>query len=132
MGLSEYKRKRDFKKTAEPAGGAKARGRKTRANRFIIQKHDASRLHYDFRLEMDGVLKSWAVPKGLPWVQAERRMGPYPHPRRRRQKPMALDENCRGGQTHFEKARRSVGQDWTDNETNRLGARCGMAIQSGR
>src|SRR6187397_2986898 len=64
MGLGEYKRKRDFKKTAEPAGGAKARGRKTRAKRFIIQKHDASRLHYDFRLEMDGVLKSWAVPKG--------------------------------------------------------------------
>ena len=74
MGLGEYKRKRDFKKTAEPAGGAKARGRKTRANRFIIQKHDASRLHYDFRLEMDGVLKSWAVPKGLPWAQAERHL----------------------------------------------------------
>src|SRR6266513_3276644 len=64
MGLVEYKRKRDFKKTAEPAGAAKARGRKTHANRFIIQKHDASSLHYDFRLEMDGVLKSWAVPKG--------------------------------------------------------------------
>src|SRR4026208_448039 len=74
MGLGEYKRKRDFKKTAEPAGGAKARARKTRAKRFIIQKHDASRLHYDFRLEMDGVLKSWAVPKGLPWVQAERHL----------------------------------------------------------
>src|SRR6266478_1428694 len=74
MGLVEYKRKRDFKKTAEPAGAAKARGRKTRANRFIIQKHDASRLHYDFRLEMDGVLKSWAVPKGLPWAQAERHL----------------------------------------------------------
>src|SRR5207237_58967 len=75
MGLVEYKRKRDFKKTAEPAGAAKARGRKTHANRFIIQKHDASRLHYDFRLEMDGVLKSWAVPKGLPWAQAERQYG---------------------------------------------------------
>jgi bifunctional non-homologous end joining protein LigD len=74
MGLIEYKRKRDFKKTAEPAGGAKTRGRKTRASRFIIQKHDASRLHYDFRLEMDGVLKSWAVPKGLPWAQAERHL----------------------------------------------------------
>src|SRR5438552_2537611 len=74
MGLVEYKRKRDFKKTAEPAGAAKVRGRKTRANRFIIQKHDASRLHYDFRLEMDGVLKSWAVPKGMPWAQAERHL----------------------------------------------------------
>src|SRR6266513_2183390 len=64
MGLGEYERKRDFKKTAEPAGASKARGQKARANRFVIQKHDATRLHYDFRLEMDGVLKSWAVPKG--------------------------------------------------------------------
>src|SRR5438067_4600407 len=74
MGLGEYKRKRDFKKTAEPAGAAEARARKSRVNRFIIQKHDASRLHYDFRLEMDGVLKSWAVPKGLPWGQAEKHL----------------------------------------------------------
>src|SRR5256886_7517423 len=74
MGLGEYKRKRDFKKAAEPAGAAKGRGRKTRANRFIIQKHDARRLHYDFRLEMEGVLKSWAVPKGLPWAQAEKHL----------------------------------------------------------
>src|SRR5438552_2381111 len=72
MGLGEYERKRDFKKTAEPAGAGKARRQKARANRFVIQKHDATRLHYDFRLEMDGVLKSWAVPKGLPWAQAER------------------------------------------------------------
>jgi bifunctional non-homologous end joining protein LigD len=74
MGLSEYKRKRDFKKTAEPAGAAKTSGRKTRALRFVIQKHDASRLHYDFRLEVEGVLKSWAVPKGLPWAQAEKHL----------------------------------------------------------
>lgn len=74
MGLGEYKRKRDFKKTAEPAGSAKADGKKTRALRFIIQKHDARRLHYDFRLEMEGVLKSWAVPKGLPWAQAEKHL----------------------------------------------------------
>src|SRR5438128_2808484 len=74
MGLGEYKRKRDFKKTAEPVGAAKARGQKTRANRFIIQKHDASRLHYDFRLEMEGVLKSWAVPKGLPWEQGQKHL----------------------------------------------------------
>src|SRR6478735_6100138 len=74
MGFVEYKRKRDFKKTAEPAGGAKARGRKTRANRFIIQKHDASRLHYDFRLELDGVLRSWAVAKGPSLVKGEKRL----------------------------------------------------------
>src|SRR6184192_4882058 len=64
MGLGEYERKRDFKKTAEPAGAGKARGRKARANRFVIQKHDATRLHFDFRLELDGVLKSWAVTRG--------------------------------------------------------------------
>src|SRR5213082_730905 len=64
MGLGEYERKRDFKKTAEPAGAGKARRQKARANRFVIQKHDATRLHYDFRLEVDGTLKSWAVPKG--------------------------------------------------------------------
>ncbi len=74
MRLSEYKRKRDFKKTAEPAGAAKTSGRKARARHFVIQKHDASRLHYDFRLEMEGVLKSWAVPKGLPWAQAEKHL----------------------------------------------------------
>src|ERR1041385_4353948 len=74
MGLREYKRKRDFKKTAEPAGSGKSVARKPRALRFIIQKHDASRLHYDFRLEMEGVLKSWAVPKGLPWGQGEKHL----------------------------------------------------------
>ena len=74
MALTEYKRKRDFKKTAEPSGG-KALPKQVRgASRFVIQKHDASRLHYDFRLQMEGVLKSWALPKGLPWAKGEKHL----------------------------------------------------------
>jgi bifunctional non-homologous end joining protein LigD len=60
MSLVRYKEKRNFKSTTEPEGG-NAKGKKLI---FVIQKHAASRLHYDFRLEMEGVLKSWAVPKG--------------------------------------------------------------------
>jgi len=61
MSLSKYVAKRDFTKTAEPKAG---KTKQTGSLLFVVQKHDASRLHYDFRLEMDGVLKSWAVPKG--------------------------------------------------------------------
>jgi bifunctional non-homologous end joining protein LigD len=63
--LRRYAEKRDFTKTAEPPPAARANGEERR--RFVIQKHAASHLHFDFRLEMDGTLKSWAVPKGLPY-----------------------------------------------------------------
>jgi bifunctional non-homologous end joining protein LigD len=68
MGLKEYRKKRDFKKTREPSGSGKSKILKKTAKKsgrlFVIQKHAASHLHYDFRLEYEGVLKSWAVPKG--------------------------------------------------------------------
>ena len=66
--LAEYRRKRDFTRTAEPSGNERnatpARSRAAKPLRFVIQKHDASSLHYDLRLELDGVMKSWAVPRG--------------------------------------------------------------------
>lgn len=61
MAESDYEKKRDFSRTPEPRPGQRNGGKKPV---FVIQKHDASTLHYDFRLEVDGVLKSWAVPKG--------------------------------------------------------------------
>jgi bifunctional non-homologous end joining protein LigD len=70
MALAEYARKRDFKKTSEPGAVRSIK----KSQRFVIQKHAATRLHYDFRLELDGVLKSWAVPKGMPYVKGEKRL----------------------------------------------------------
>jgi len=79
--LKEYKRKRNFKVTPEPSGAQKATKKKAPRNAhkneslsFVIQKHDATRLHYDFRLEIDGVMVSWAVPKGPSVNSADKRL----------------------------------------------------------
>jgi len=71
MSLKEYARKRDFEKTAEP--GPKL-SKSDKGRRFVIQKHAASRLHYDLRLELGRTLKSWAVPKGIPFAKGEKHL----------------------------------------------------------
>jgi len=72
--LEPYAAKRNFRKTAEPEPGTPRRGEQGSRRRFVVQKHAASQLHYDFRLEMHDVLKSWSVPKGPPFNEDERRL----------------------------------------------------------
>jgi bifunctional non-homologous end joining protein LigD len=71
MGLRAYHAKRDFERTREPRGGAVSA---TKGHSFVVQKHAARRLHYDFRLELDGVLKSWAITRGPSLVPGEKRL----------------------------------------------------------
>src|SRR6201999_4560996 len=70
MALDTYRRKRDFSSTTEPKGRKASKS----GHQFVVQKHDATRLHYDFRLEMDRVLKSWAVTRGPSLCPGERRL----------------------------------------------------------
>ncbi len=72
--LAEYERKRDFSKTSEPSGRAKKGNAKRRHPRFTVQKHAATSLHYDLRLEVDRVLASWAIPKGPSTNPADKRL----------------------------------------------------------
>ncbi len=72
MSLEAYKQKRNFEKTDEPKG--EPQPSRNRGNIYVIQKHNASHLHYDLRLEKDGVLKSWAVPKEPPTEKGVRRL----------------------------------------------------------
>jgi bifunctional non-homologous end joining protein LigD len=71
MGLRAYRAKRDFERTREPRGGAVSAAA---GHSFVVQKHAARRLHYDFRLELDGVLKSWAITRGPSLVPGEKRL----------------------------------------------------------
>ena len=75
MALEKYRKKRDFKQTSEPSGSSKRKTKKSVSGGiFVVQKHAASRLHYDLRIEFEGVLKSWAVPKGPSLNPRDRRL----------------------------------------------------------
>lgn len=99
MSLKEYERKRNFSKTGEPKGAVRTRAAKK--PRFVIHKHDASRLHYDLRLEMEGVLKSWAVPKGPGLDPTQKRLAVMveDHPFDYRNFEGVIPENEYGGGT---------------------------------
>ncbi len=72
--LKEYAGKRDFLRTPEPVPGAPGEAGAAEGGRFVVQEHHARRLHWDFRLETGGVLKSWALPRGMPRENGERRL----------------------------------------------------------